>query len=76
MTPIVPDQSCEKLDAKGLARHYIVLGRKCARFLGAKCVSEHLSRSYGEESLRFTCRQGHNFFLSITKIKQTYIALR
>ena len=38
-------------------REAINLGHKCAALLGAKCVSHTgLSRSYGQASLRFTCR--------------------
>ena len=38
-------------------RDAINLGHKCAALLGARCVSQSaLSRSYGQASLRFTCR--------------------
>lgn len=53
-----------------------MLGRKCASMLNSVCVSRGLSRSYGESSLRFTCRHGHNFFLSVHQVKQTYITLK
>lgn len=51
------------------------LGHECARALNAKCVSSQLSKSYSEESLRFTCQNGHNFFLSIAKLKETHTTL-
>lgn len=44
--------------------------------LNSVCVSEGLSKSYGEASLRFSCRHGHNFFLSVQQVKQTYVALK
>jgi hypothetical protein len=52
-----------------------MLGHKCAKLLQAVCVSQQLSRSYGEESLRFTCRHGHNFFLSVINVKRTFRAI-
>lgn len=45
------------------------LGHNCASLLGAICVSTQLSKSYNEESLRFTCTNGHNFFLSVHKVQ-------
>ena len=48
------------------------LGHNCARLFNATCVSEQLSKSYGEHSLRFTCQNGHNFFLSVQNLKKTY----
>mmetsp|Transcript_25862 Transcript_25862/g.34601 ORF Transcript_25862/g.34601 Transcript_25862/m.34601 type:complete len:312 (+) Transcript_25862:1034-1969(+) len=51
------------------------MGHSCARLLNAKCVSTALSKSYKEESLRFTCQNGHNFFLSISKLRKTHNAL-
>ena len=45
--------------------YYLRLANSCAERLNAKCVSESFSRSYNEESLRFTCQNGHNFFLSV-----------
>ena len=53
----------------------IKIGQKCAKLLGATCDSEKLSVSYGKEALRFTCRQGHNFFLPISTVKETYATL-
>lgn len=35
--------------------HYLRLANSCAKRLNSKCVSESFSRSYNEESLRFTC---------------------
>ena len=60
----------------GEARDAILLGRKCAKIMGATCESSKLSISYGEEALRFTCRHGHNFFLTVQKLKETYAKLR
>ena len=40
--------------------------------LSAECVSEQLSKSYGEDSLRFTCMNGHNFFLAVSSLRQTF----
>ena len=47
------------------------LGHNCAKLLNAICVSTQLSKSYNEESLRFTCQNGHNFFLSVRKVEKT-----
>lgn len=49
----------------------IELGRRCAKLMSATCVSEQLSKSYKEQSLRFTCQNGHNFFLSVRKVQET-----
>ena len=51
------------------------LGHLCAKLLKATCVSEQLSKSYSENSLRFTCQNGHNFFLSVAKLRETYTTL-
>lgn len=51
------------------------MGHKCAKLMNAECVSNNLSKSYKEESLRFTCQNGHNFFLSTAKLTRTYTAL-
>ena len=53
-------------------KSYLQLARTCAKHFGAKCVSEQFSRSYNEESLRFTCGNGHNFFLSVNKLQKTH----
>ena len=52
------------------------LGYNCAKLMKASCVSEQLSKSYSEESLRFTCQNGHNFFLSVRKLEDTYSRLK
>ena len=52
------------------------LGNECASLLDASCVSKSLSKSYKEESLRFTCQNGHNFFLAVDKLRQTLATLK
>lgn len=53
----------------------LLLGRSCAKLLNAVCVSTQLSKSYKQESLRFTCQNGHNFFLAVDDLKTTFSTL-
>ena len=54
---------------------WLAMGNNCAKLMNAKCVSTNLSKSYKEESLRFTCQNGHNFFLSTSNLLKTHTAL-
>ena len=47
-------------------------GKQLATWLDAECVSTSFSKSHQESSLRFNCQNGHNFFLSINKVTETY----
>ena len=64
-----------KHSKKEMVQMYINMGHECARLMNAKCVSEKLSNSRGENSLRFTCRHGHNFYLSVEKVQKTFQAI-
>ena len=52
------------------------MGHFCASKLDATCITtDSFSISHGEKSVRFLCRHGHNFYLSLDELKTTYLAL-
>ena len=69
------NKSRKKESSSNSLNELLELGHNCARLFNATCVSEQLSKSYGEDSLRFTCQNGHNFFLSVQNLKKTYALL-
>lgn len=83
LTDPLPPTGCETTEclldedmneATGLTE-LLRLGNFCAKLLDSECVSEQLSKSYGEDSLRFTCMNGHNFFLAVSSVKETFSRL-
>ena len=66
----LPSNKSKKKESSTL-NELLELGHNCARLFNATCVSEQLSKSYREDSLRFTCQNGHNFFLSVQNLKKT-----
>lgn len=61
---------------RGKVRLFSKMGHYCAKLLKATCVTNTVfSRSHGEVSVRFTCRQGHNFYLNLDELRATHQAL-
>ena len=71
----LPSQELSNLKKTQQLNSLLELGHKCANLMSATCVSEQLSKSYNEQSLRFTCQNGHNFFLSVRKLQETFTTL-
>ena len=71
------NQACSRPSSRSMAtdnssclslEEWLKMAHECAYLLNAECVSTQISKSYKEESLRFTCQNGHNFFLPTAKL--------
>jgi len=52
------------------------MGNQTANLLNGICISQNsFSKSHSQHSLRFTCCNGHNFFLSTDSLIQTHTLL-
>ena len=47
-------------------------GNALASLLGGQCISKDLSKSHSKDSLRFNCRNGHNFYLTLDKLEESH----
>ena len=62
-------ESCDSITTKG---------SQLASWLNAECTSEtkgSISKSHGENSLRFTCQNGHNFYLALATVNKLHTML-
>lgn len=65
-----PDKSSQDFNQKLIHK-----GSEIASWLNAECLSttkEKFSVSKGQSSLRFTCQNGHNFFLPLHQVNELH----